>query len=119
MERWDLGAIDTPGGKASPVVLGTADQARAVLIELQPGQALRDHEVKEGAWILVLSGSATFESEAERAEGGAGTLARFAPAERRAVSSPGGARLLLFLAPWPGAGHYRAEEQAVGGIGGP
>ena len=37
----------------------------------------------------------------------AGTLLSFEPEERRAVSSAGGARLLLLLAPWPGEGHYR------------
>ena len=116
MERWDLEAIETPGGSTSPVVLATADQARAVLIGLQPGQSLRDHEVKEGAWVLVASGNAKFETDGDSVDAGPGTLVRFAPGERRTVSSAAGARLLLFLAPWPGKGHYRAEEQAVGGF---
>jgi hypothetical protein len=34
-------------------------------------------------------------------------LFRFDPAERHAISSESGARLLLLLAPWPGEGHYR------------
>jgi len=42
-----------------------------------------------------------------------GTLFFFEPEERRAVSSADGARLLLFLAPWPGPGHYRGEERAA------
>jgi hypothetical protein len=40
-------------------------------------------------------------------EAPAGTLAHFEPDERRSVSSDGGARILLVLAPWPGEGHYR------------
>ena len=36
-----------------------------------------------------------------------GMLFTFEPDERRTVSSPDGARILLFLAPWPGRGHYR------------
>ena len=38
---------------------------------------------------------------------------QFAPGERREVRSESGARLLLVLAPWPGEGHYRAEERAL------
>ena len=38
---------------------------------------------------------------------GAGTLTRFDADERHALSSSRGARLLLMLSPWPGAGHYR------------
>jgi quercetin dioxygenase-like cupin family protein len=48
--------------------------------------------------------------EAQRAV--AGDLFRFDPGERHAVSSEGGARLLLTLAPWPGPGHYRGEQAA-------
>ena len=114
MQRWDLTAIETPGGKTSPVVLHSGE-ARAVLISLQPGQRLGDHEVKEATWVLVVEGAAHFEHDGgDSVEAGPGTLLHFEPTERRSVSSPGGARLLLLLAPWPGVGHYRAEEAAVG-----
>ena len=43
----------------------------------------------------------------------AGTLFTFEPDERRTVASETGARILLFLAPWPGVGHYRGQEQAL------
>ena len=111
MQTWDLIAMETPGGSASPVVLATADQARAVLIALHPGQQLGDHEVKEGAWLLVLDGETTVAGGDGAIEAGPGMLVQFAPQERRSVSSLGGARLLLFLAPWPGEGHYSAEER--------
>jgi hypothetical protein len=42
---------------------------------------------------------------------GPGTLVRFEVKERRRVSSADGARLLLLLAPWPGAGHYRGDPK--------
>jgi quercetin dioxygenase-like cupin family protein len=113
VQQWDLTAIETPGGSTSPVVLHS-DQARAVLIGLQPGQMLGEHEVKEGAWILVIEGHATFERDSERVEAAAGTLVHFEPTERRRISTASGARLLLLLAPWPGAGHYRAEERDLG-----
>jgi hypothetical protein len=38
---------------------------------------------------------------------------RFDPDERHSISSASGAKLLLVLAPWPGAGHYRGGQGAV------
>ena len=52
------------------------------------------------------------ESGGEIFEARPGSLFTFEPDERRSVSSDEGARLLLFLAPWPGPGHYRGEEQS-------
>jgi len=111
VRSWNLRAIETPGGSRSPVVLDSDEAARAVLIGLDPGQVLGDHQVKEHAFVLVVEGNVQVESGGERLEAGPGTLFEFAPDERRSVSSPGGARILLFLAPWPGVGHYRGGEQ--------
>jgi quercetin dioxygenase-like cupin family protein len=111
VRSWDLLAIETPDGSRSPVVLHSDDEARAVLIGLKPGQSLGDHQVKEHAFVLVLDGSVRVSSGGEEFEAGAGTLFRFEPDERRAVSTDSGARLLLLFAPWPGPGHYRAEDQ--------
>jgi len=108
MRSWNLGEIETPGGIRSPVVLQPEESAaRAVLIGLDPGQRLGEHEVKEHAFVLVLEGSVEVEAGGETAQAPAGTLLVFEPEERHAVSSSEGARLLLFLAPWPGPGHYR------------
>lgn len=112
MQTWRLAEIETPGGSRSPVVLGSEDEARAVLVGLDPGQELGDHQVKEHAWIVVVGGSATFRAGAEEVEAPAGTLVRFEPDERHAVGTETGARLLLLLAPWPGPGHYRGQEKA-------
>jgi hypothetical protein len=38
-------------------------------------------------------------------------LVRFEEKERHRVSSAEGARVLLILAPWPGAGHYRGNPE--------
>ena len=111
MKRWNLLEVSTPGGTRSPVVLYSDDEARAVLIEIQPGQQLGDHQVKEDAWVVVLSGTVEIENQGETAEAGSGELLRFDPNERRAISSSGGARVLLLLAPWPGEGHYRGGDQ--------
>ena len=112
METWILPGIDTPGGSRSPVVLRSQDEARAVLVGLDPGQRLGDHQVKEHAWVIVVDGSVTFRAGDEEIEAPAGTLARFEPDERHSVSSEGGAKILLILAPWPGEGHYRGGGAA-------
>ncbi|MGH2995334.1 MAG: cupin domain-containing protein [Gaiellaceae bacterium] len=113
MEAWRLPEIKTPAGSRSPVVLKSDDEARAVLVGLDPGQALGDHQVKEHAWILVVEGSVTMRAGGEELLGPAGTLVRFEPDERHSVHSESGAKLLLLLAPWPGPGHYRGEEKAA------
>jgi hypothetical protein len=50
MQRWDLLELDAPDGTRDPIVLHSDDGARAVLIVLQAGQSLGDHQVKENAW---------------------------------------------------------------------
>ncbi len=107
MQSWNLLEIETPGGTRSPVVLHSTDEARAVLIDIDPGQELGQHQVHERAYLLVLDGRARIESGNDSLEAGRGTLVRFEENERRRVSSDEGARLLLLLAPWPGPGHYR------------
>jgi quercetin dioxygenase-like cupin family protein len=112
MRSWDLRALEAEGGSRSPIVLDSVDgAARAVLVVLEPGQALDDHQVKENAFIAVVDGSARFESDGEGVDAQAGALFLFRPDERHAVRTEAGARLLLLLAPWPGEGHFRGEER--------
>jgi quercetin dioxygenase-like cupin family protein len=110
MRSWNLSEIETPGGSRSPVVLKSDEAARAVLIGLEPGQELGDHEVKERAFMLVVEGSVRVEAGGEPLDAQPGVLVVFEPEERHSVSSVTGARILLFLAPWPGAGHYRGDS---------
>ena len=110
MRSWNLSEIDTPGGSRSPVVLDSAEPARAVLIGLEPGQELVDQEVQGHAFVLVVEGSVRVEAGGESLDAGSGMLFRFEPEERHSLSSAEGARILLFLAPWPGAGHYRGDD---------
>ena len=107
MRSWKLVDIETPDGSRSPVVLHSDEEARAVLIGLKPGQALGDHQVKEHAFLVVVDGTARVEAGDETVDADAGTLVAFEPDERHSVSSETGAKLLVFLAPWPGPGHYR------------
>jgi quercetin dioxygenase-like cupin family protein len=112
MKSWSLPEIETPAGSRSPVVLCSGDEGRAVLIGLDPGQELGDHQVKESAFLVVLDGDVRIESSGESLDASAGALVTFEPDERRSVSSSRGARLLLLLAPWPGEGHYRGGESS-------
>jgi quercetin dioxygenase-like cupin family protein len=109
VESWDLTAVETPDGSRSPVVLHSDNEARVVLIGLEPGQELGEHEVKENAFLVVVDGVVQVAAGGQTIDAGAGTLVRFDPEERHTVSSRGGARLLLLLAPWPGEGHYRED----------
>ena len=113
MQSWNLREIDTPGGSRSPVVLRSDPGARAVLIVLEPGQALGEHQVKEGALVSVIEGQVRVDSGGQTIDGEAGSFFSFDADERRSISSDTGARLLLVLSPWPGEGHYRGEEKSL------
>jgi quercetin dioxygenase-like cupin family protein len=90
-------------------VLHSDDEARAVLMVLEPGQELGEHEVKENAFLIVVDGVVQIAAGGQTIDAGSGTLVRFDPEERHTVSARHGARLLLLLAPWPGEGHYRDD----------
>ena len=113
MQSWNLLEIETPGGSRSPVVLRSDASARAVLVSLDPGQRLGDHQVKERALVSVVDGKVRVESGGETVEGETGSFFSFDADERRSISTDTGARILMVLAPWPGAGHYRGEERSV------
>jgi quercetin dioxygenase-like cupin family protein len=107
VQTWNLRDIAAPGGSRSPVVLRSDDEARAVLIALEPGQELGEHQVKEHALVTVVDGSVRVQAGGSIVEGGIGCCFYFDADERRSISTEEGARILLVLAPWPGAGHYR------------
>ena len=109
MQTWNLLEIEAPAGTRDAAVLHSDNGARAVLIVLQPGQALGDHQVKENAWLTVVDGSVQVAAGSEQHDAGPGMLFRFEPDERHSVRSEAGARILLVLAPWPGEGHYRGS----------
>jgi quercetin dioxygenase-like cupin family protein len=111
MRHWLLNEIETPDGSRSPAVLHSLEgESRVVLIGLEPGQDLGDHQVKESAFLLVVDGRVRVDAGDESIDAEAGELFRFDPGERHSVTADGRARLLLMLAPWPGEGHYRGDE---------
>jgi len=104
MKQWELGTMDAR--PHLPQILSTTDAARAILLALPAGEQLQEHEVHERAWLVVIAGEIDVTSfDGSRVQGGAGLMVEFAPGERHQVTARSDARLLLFLAPWPGEGH--------------
>jgi quercetin dioxygenase-like cupin family protein len=104
MDTWNL--VDLDIAPHRPEVLRSDDgAARAIAINLPAGEALQDHEVYEHAWLHVHHGRVEIEQDGTTTDGPAGFLAHFDPHERHEVRAKTDARLLLFLAPWPGEGH--------------
>jgi quercetin dioxygenase-like cupin family protein len=110
MQHWNLHELDAPSGTRDPLVLRSDDGGRAIMIALDPGQELGDHQVKEQAWVTVVQGRVRVEADGRAVDAGTGDLFHFDPDERHALSSDDGARILLFLAPFPGPGHYRGHD---------
>ena len=103
METWNVTSMDVEPHQ--PAVLRSDAEARVIAINLPAGEALQDHQVHERAYLVVTSGEIEVDHGGETETGGAGFLAHFQANERRAVRAISDARLLLILAPWPGAGH--------------
>lgn len=111
MQCWDLTTVRGPG-RTGPLVLFSTPEARGVVIDLRPGEALGDHNIRERAIVLVLHGTVEVTAGPGTIASGGGALVVFEPGERHALRAAEAARLLLIAAPWPAADHYEAAEQA-------
>jgi quercetin dioxygenase-like cupin family protein len=103
METWNISELDVPPHKPA-VLRSEVGGARAIAIHLPAGEALKDHEVHEHAFLHVHDGEVEIDQDGETTKGGAGFLAYFAPHERHEVRATSDSRMLLILAPWPGEG---------------
>jgi quercetin dioxygenase-like cupin family protein len=103
MLRWDLRSLDV--APHQPEVLHSEGEGRSILIQLPAGEALKEHQVHERAWLVVVDGEIELVQNGGAEHAGTGTLAVFEPAERHEVRATSDARILLLLAPWPGEGH--------------
>jgi quercetin dioxygenase-like cupin family protein len=97
-------------GRQKPRVLFSSPECRLVLLDLQEGEDMPEHRVRERAVVEVISGRVSIEAGGETVECDAGTLVTFDPGERHAVHGLENARLLLVLAPWPAARHNQPSE---------
>jgi redox-sensitive bicupin YhaK (pirin superfamily) len=104
MQSWDLTGIDVQAHQ--PEVLSSAEEGRAIAIQLPAGEALDEHQVHERAWLVVVDGSIDLvDRDGNTVSGGPGLLAEWDPAERHEVRAAEDSRVLLILTPWPGQGH--------------
>ena len=94
-----------------PRVLFSSPECRAIALELESGETMGDHRVRERAVVQVVTGRVSIESSGETVECDAGTLLTFEPGERHTVHALANTRLLLILAPWPAPKHYTDGEQ--------
>jgi quercetin dioxygenase-like cupin family protein len=103
METWDIASLDVQPHQ--PEVLRSDPEARVIAINLPAGEELQEHQVHERAWVMVAGGQVEIEQDGSTQTGGPGFVAHFEPNQRHEVRAKTDARLLLFLAPWPGQGH--------------
>jgi quercetin dioxygenase-like cupin family protein len=110
VQSWDTRSLDVKPHQ--PEVLRSDGEARVIAIQLPAGEELHDHQVHERAYLLVVEGEVEVDGGGGTESGGPGYLAVFDPKERHEVRATSDARLVLILAPWPGAGH--PSERAGG-----
>jgi quercetin dioxygenase-like cupin family protein len=103
MQTWDIASLDVKAHQ--PEVLRSDPETRAIAINLPAGEQLQEHQVHERAWLVVAAGEVEVEEDGQVVAGGPGFVAHFEPRVRHEVRATSDARLLLFLAPWPGEGH--------------
>jgi quercetin dioxygenase-like cupin family protein len=109
MKSWDLNAVSL--SPHSPEILESGDDGRAIVLEIPAGGSLREHQVHERAWVVVVSGEVAISSEsAAPVSGGPGLMVQFEPHERHSVDATTTARIMLLLTPWPGDGHPGAMQ---------
>ena len=108
METWNVTSMDVE--PRQPAVLRSDAEARVIAINLPAGEELGDHQVHERAWLVVADGEIEVQQGGQTESGGPGFLAHFDANERHEVRATSDARLVLILAPWPGAGHPRQRH---------
>jgi quercetin dioxygenase-like cupin family protein len=110
MEHWDLTGLDVEPHKPQ-ILHSSRGEARSIALHLPAGEELQDHEVHERTHLVVVSGEVEIaQGGDDTVTGGPGLLAVFDPGERHEVRARTDARVLLVLAPWPGAGHPGARD---------
>ena len=103
METWDVSSLEIEAHH--PQVLRTDAETRAIAIQLPAGEQMQEHQVHERSYMIVVAGEVEISQDGRSVSGGPGLLAHFEPNERRTIEAVSDARLVLVLAPWPGAGH--------------
>lgn len=103
MDTWELSSLDV--APHHPQVLSSDAETRLVVINLPKGEEMQEHQTHERTYLVVVDGEVDVVQDGRTTTGGRGFVAHFEPKERREVRATTDARILLFLAPWPGVGH--------------
>lgn len=104
MKHWDINALEAK--PHTPRILSSTQDARTIVLDLPAGERLQEHEVRERAFVLLITGEVLITTKTEEAvSGGPGLLVEFDPRERHEVLAHTDARLLLLLTPWPAPDH--------------
>src|ERR1700694_3134001 len=86
MDDWDLKRL--AWRPHQPEVLSSAEEGRAIVIDLPAGEMLQDHQVHERAWITVVDGEVRITGHGGQAiDAAPGILVQFAPKERHEVEA--------------------------------
>jgi quercetin dioxygenase-like cupin family protein len=103
VDTWNIQSL--PVQPHQPQVLRSDEEMRAIVVSLPAGEELREHQVHERTYLVVADGELEITQDGDTVTSGPGTIVHFPPNERRTVRARSDARLVLVLAPWPGAGH--------------
>lgn len=104
MQSWDITTSDAQPSR--PKIVSSSPDARAIVLHLPAGERLQEHEVRERAFVVVVSGEVDVAAaDGTRASSGPGLLVEFEPGERHEVLARSDARFLLLLTPWPAKDH--------------
>ena len=104
MQSWDTTTLEAEPSR--PVIVSSSAEARTIVLHLRAGERLQEHEVRERAFVVIVSGEVDVTAaDGTRASGGPGLLVEFEPGERHEVVARSDARFLLLLTPWPAKDH--------------
>jgi len=99
MKSWNLLEYEVEPHK--PQVLGTTAEGRAVVVSLDAGDSMADHQVRERATLVTVAGEIEILAEDREAiTVNTGTLVVFEPGERHSLLAREDSRFLLLLSPW-------------------
>lgn len=99
MKFWDLTEHQVEPHK--PEILGSSEEGRAVLVNLPAGHEMGDHQVRERATVVVITGRVEIAvPDGKSVSGEPGAMVVFEPSERHSVKALEDSRFLLLLAPW-------------------
>lgn len=107
MDHYDLLTLEAEH-RHPQILHSVRGAARSILVQLPAGEGLAEHKVHETTYVIVLDGEIELNApdDAERlVTGTTGFMAVLLAAEPHEIRATRDTRLLLILAPWPGAGH--------------